>query len=145
MVGEYSTFIINVTVNNLPTVDLCDQSLTKGENLNIYLGNMKVQKVIINGLELSKSQYEIKDMILTISSTLLNEGENTLTINEDEIVVTVKPVSSSTSEIRPDVKPNDNPEKPVSGCKGSIGISIVSMMVLLGLVVLKKKNKEREC
>ena len=148
VVGEYSSFIISVSVKALPSVQLENQEITAGENLNIYIGNTDVGKVILNGVELSKSQYEIHNMVLTIAPSLLNEGENTLKINEDEVTVTVSPIDSSTIVIKPEVNPEEKPEEkpePTRGCAGSIGVSILGMMVLsVGIIALKKKNKEEE-
>lgn len=95
VVGQYSSFIINVDVKKLPTVTFSDQYISENEKLNIFVGNTEITSISINGTVVDAANYQIKNMILTLDGTLFNEGENVLTINDTDVVVHVSSMEVS--------------------------------------------------
>lgn len=86
VVGEYSSFTVYVNVDELPKVEFKTHYISTNERLNLFIGNIDVDSVSINGTKLNSNDYTIKNMILTIESSFFKEGDNTLTINDEEIV-----------------------------------------------------------
>ena len=131
VIGEFSTFIITVSVNSLPKVSYEDRNITVNETLNVFIGSTNVTKVSVNGKELSKDEYKINNMILTIDSTKLNVGNNTISINDEEFTVTVEEI------LQQEIVSTE-------GCNGTISISSLVLMLCLsvGLLLMKKKRDE---
>ena len=160
VVGQYSSFIITIDVKSLPKVELNDIEIKEKENLNIYLGNIQVEKVELNGVELKTTDYIIKNLVLTIPSDLLIVGSNTLKINEEEIIITVIPTKTTDFEVEvekptipdedipteeptipgDDVPPTE-PTNPEKGCRGNIGLSIFGIVMLgISMIFFRKKK-----
>ena len=127
--GTASRILITVNVNTLTSVEFEDVSLVEKENLNVYIGNTTMSKV---GVELTTEQYELKNYVLKINADLLKIGENKLLINEDEITVTVTTLGTDVIVAKPD---NDN------GCGGSVMVSFIGMVTLLGFALFIKKKR----
>ena len=142
VVGESSRFIINVDVKSLPSVTFEDVNLIVGENLNIYVGNVNIASVKLNGKELTAEEYKVENHILTIDKSLLNEGENTLIINENTITVNVRKLANIEVEVTPET-PGDSgvPQEPSDGCGGSIASTLVMVLTLTVALVLLRKKK----
>ena len=148
--GTASRILVTVNVKSLPTTKFEDVELIKTENLNIYIGNLSVNNIYLNGVELTSEQYTIKNYVLTINSSLLNLGENIIKINDNEVKVNVREVGTTDFENEtvnptPDSKPQPTPtpEPGEKGCNGSLKSSIISMITLLGIIMfifLKKKK-----
>ena len=66
---------------------LKDMIIQKGCNAVIYLGNIKVASVTVNGTQLSREQYEVSNLMLTIDSDLLTEDNNEIVINGNKTVI----------------------------------------------------------
>ena len=129
--GTASRILITVNVNTLSSVKFEDVSLVVNESLNVYVGNTDVTKVVLNNVELTVEQYELRNHVLTIDSKLLILGENTLRINEEEITVTVSPLGTS------DFTETSNG----NGCGGSVIASLVGSIALLGFSLFLKKKR----
>ncbi len=84
--GAYE-FVVNVTATTKTT--LKDITIEKGCNAVIYLGNVEVTSVSLNGTQLTEEQYTVKNYTLTIDASLLTEGENQVVISGISITVTV--------------------------------------------------------
>ena len=78
-------FIVNVTAVTETT--LKDITIQKGCNAVIYLGNVKVASVTLNGNQLTDEQYKIENLMLTINADLLLEDSNEVVINGDKVVI----------------------------------------------------------
>ncbi len=78
-------FTVNVTATTETT--LKDMIIQKGCNAVIYLGNIKVASVTVNGTQLSREQYEVSNLMLTIDSDLLTEDNNEIVINGNKTVI----------------------------------------------------------
>ena len=133
VVGEFSTFKIKVNVNSLPETKYETQYVSVGEKLNLYIANNSYSEIKVNGRVLTKEEYSIKNMILTIDSSLFTEGSNTLELDGDVVEVnlyTIPQTSFGGSE--------------EEGCGGSVVASIFGMLTLFGaaLVVRKKRGME---
>ena len=77
-------FTVNVTAVTKTT--LRDLTVEEGCNAVIYLGNIEVETVKLNGTELRKDQYKIENLMLTIKTELLTEEANEIVINGEETV-----------------------------------------------------------
>ena len=78
-------FTVNVTATTETT--LKDMIIQKGCNAVIYLGNIKVASVTVNGTQLSQEQYDVSNLMLTIDSSLLTEDNNEIVINGNKTVI----------------------------------------------------------
>ena len=85
-VGGSSAYEFTVDVTAVTKTELKDITVEKGCNAVIYLGNVEVDSVTLNGTELTAEQYEVRNYMLTVYAQLLTEGENTVVINGDETV-----------------------------------------------------------
>ena len=82
-------FTLQVTAVN-DTV-LKDITIQEGCNAVIYLGNVELSSVTLNGKALDDDQYKVENLMLTIYADLLTEEENKLVINGNKTVtVTVQ-------------------------------------------------------
>ena len=93
-VGGSSSYEFTVTVTAVTTTTLKDMSIEKGCNAVIYLGNIKLETVTVNGTQLTTEQFKVENLMLTIDESLLTEESNTVVINGDK-TVTVTVVSNS--------------------------------------------------
>lgn len=82
-------FTLQVTAVN-ETV-LKDITIQEGCNAVIYLGNVELSSVTLNGKALDDDQYKVENLMLTIYADLLTEEENKVVINGNKAVtVTVQ-------------------------------------------------------
>ena len=84
--GGSSAYEFTVEVTAVSETLLQDLTIQKGCNAVIYLGNIEVESVSINGSMLSEAEYSIKNFMLTINSDLLAEDINEIVINGDHTV-----------------------------------------------------------
>ena len=90
-VGGSSAYEFTVEVTAVTQTTLKDIVVQKGCNAVIYLGNIEVNSVMLNGKQLASDQYEVKNLMLTIPAELLNHKNNVIVINgEHSITVTVE-------------------------------------------------------
>lgn len=87
IVGEKTTFEINVNVKNLPQVSFTDLEIDDKCNLNLFIGNLEINHISINGSEIDS--YSINNNYLTISYEYLTKIENEVKINDQKFIVTV--------------------------------------------------------
>ena len=86
-----SAYEFTVEVTAVTKTTLKDLTVEQGCNAVIYLGNVEVQTVTVNGTQLTEEQYEIENLMLTIKADLLTKGDNAIVINSDQTVtVTVE-------------------------------------------------------
>ena len=64
-VSGSSAYEFTVNVIAVTQTVLKDITVQKGCNAVIYLGNVEVETVKLNGVQLTKEQYEIKNLMLT--------------------------------------------------------------------------------
>jgi hypothetical protein len=86
-VGGASAYEFTVNVTAVTQTTLKDIAIQKGCNAVIYLGNVKIDSVKLNGKELTEEQYNVKNLMLTISADLLTANSNEIVINGDQTVV----------------------------------------------------------
>jgi len=149
--GTASRMTITVDVKNLPGVVFSDVELVENENLNVYIGNLDIKTITLNGNVLTLDQFSINNQTITIDKSLLKLGENVLKINNEEIKITVRKlgttdfVSTPSTPNNPTVTPTPNPIQ-----KGNqfnplfVIIPIVSVLVVAGVilaVIYFKKKK----
>ena len=80
-VSGSSAYEFTVNVTAVTQTVLKDITVQKGCNAVIYLGNVEVETVKLNGVELTKEQYEIKNFMLTVYTDLLTQDVNEIVIN----------------------------------------------------------------
>ena len=85
-----STYEFTVNVSAVTETELKDMTVEEGCNAVIYLGNVVVNTVTVNGIELSAEQYEIHNYTLTINCELLTQDVNEVLINGDKRVTVTK-------------------------------------------------------
>lgn len=85
-VGGSSSYEFTVNVTEVAQTVLKDITIQKGCNAVIYLGNVKVESVTLNGQQLSEDQYKVKNLMLTIDADLLTEDNNEIVINGDQTI-----------------------------------------------------------
>ena len=84
--GGSSAYEFTVEVTAVTDTILKDVTVQKGCNAVIYLGNVKVDSVSVNGVQLAAEQYTVKNLMLTISAELLTAESNTVLINGNKTV-----------------------------------------------------------
>ncbi len=91
-VGGASAYEFTVTVTATTQTTLQNVTVEQGCNAVIYLGNVKIDTVILNGQQLAEGQYKVENLTLTIYADALTENDNEVMINGDKkITVTVQP------------------------------------------------------
>ncbi len=89
-VGGASAYEFTVTVTAVTETTLKDITIQRGCNAVVYLGNVEVASVTLNGTQLTAEQYGIDNLMMTIDADLLTLDSNVIVINGDkEITVTL--------------------------------------------------------
>ena len=83
-VSGASAYEFTVKVTAVSETVLEDMTVEMGCNAVIYLGNIKVDSVSVNGTSLT--DYEVRNYMLTISAELLKEGSNVIVINDSKTI-----------------------------------------------------------
>ena len=85
-VGGASAYEFTVNVTAVTQTVLKNMTIQKGCNAVIYLGNVKVDTVAVNGRQLTEEQYKVENLMLTIGAELLTESDNEIVINGDQTI-----------------------------------------------------------
>ena len=89
--GSASSYEFTVTVTAVSQTVLQNITIERGCNAVIYLGNIDVNTVTLNGAQLSKGQYRVENFMLIIYADSLTQGTNKLVINGDKnVTITVE-------------------------------------------------------
>ena len=86
-IGGTSAYEFTVNVTAVTQTTLKDMAIQKGCNAVIYLGNIQVDSVTVNGVQLTETQYTVKNLMLTIDAELLTQNSNEIVINGDHSLV----------------------------------------------------------
>jgi hypothetical protein len=86
-IGGTSTYEFTVNVTAVTQTTLKDMAVQKGCNAVIYLGNIQVDSVTVNGVQLTETQYTVKNLMLTIDAELLTQNSNEIVINGDHSII----------------------------------------------------------
>ncbi len=81
-----SAYEFTVKVTAVTQTTLKDMELERGCNAVIYLGNIVLNSVTVNGTQLTEGQYKVENLMLTIDKDLLTEENNVIVINGDKTV-----------------------------------------------------------
>ena len=84
--GGASAYEFTVTVTSVTETTLKDMTIQKGCNAVIYLGNIEVESVSVNGTALTEEQYSIDNLMLTIKADLLSKDSNEIVINGNKTI-----------------------------------------------------------
>ena len=85
-VGGSSAYEFTVNVTAVTQTVLKDMVIQKGCNAVIYLGNVEVNSVSVNGKQLAGGDYTVENLMLTIDAALLTESKNEIVINGKQTV-----------------------------------------------------------
>ena len=89
-VGGASAYEFTVNVTAVTETALKNITIQRGCNAVIYLGNVQVASVSLNGAQLTAEQYGIDNLMLTVDADLLTLDTNEIVINGDKkITVTL--------------------------------------------------------
>ena len=89
-VGKKTSYTFTVDVKYVGKTSIEDVRVESGLDATVYVGNVTVNSVTLNGRTLDKNQYTFKNKVLTISKEALSAGENNLIINGTEnVTITV--------------------------------------------------------
>ena len=61
-------------------------TVEKGCNAVIYLGNVELNSVTVNGKQLTDGQFKVENLMLTIFADYLSDGNNSVVVNGDKTV-----------------------------------------------------------
>ena len=131
--GAYE-FSVDVTA--IPKTVLQDTTVQKGTNAVIYLGNVAVSSVSVNGVELTEADYDIQNKVLTIYASALTAEYNEVELGDQTVVITVEEIGTVTY----------GQEEPESNVGLIIGLSVGGAVLVAGAiltVVLVKKKKAK--
>ena len=88
--GSKTSYTFTVDVLSQAETVIRDVRVSSGLNATVYVGNVKVTGVQVNGRTLEQNQYTYKNKVLYIHKDVLTLGENRVVINGDKnVVVTV--------------------------------------------------------
>ena len=85
-VGGASAYEFTVNVTDVTTTTLKDVTVEKGCNAVIYLGNVELNSVTVNGKQLTDGQFKVENLMLTIFADYLSDGDNSVVVNGDKTV-----------------------------------------------------------
>ena len=133
--GAYE-FTVEVTA--IPKTTLQDTTIQQNTNASIYLGNVKVTTITVNGVAVSDSDYQIKNNVLTLNAKLFTEEFNTVVINDQTITVTVTKLGV--------VEINTQNDNGGSNVGLIIGLSVAGAVVVAGgivttILLIRRKKK----
>lgn len=139
--GNKISFTIVVEIDSLPQVQFKDVNITKGNNLVVFVGNLNVQGVKVNGVDLEQDKFSVENNLLTVNANVFAAGESVISLSDgSQFSVTVNEV---TQEII------SNNDKNANGCTGTIvGDSVaIGMMALCGVafvvILILKRRKQK--
>jgi len=137
-VGGSSSYEFTINVTNVRETVLQDAIIQEGTNALIYLGNVKVTSVHVNGEQLDADDYKIENNTLTLYANLFTEEYNQVVLNGTKFVmVTVTKVGSAV------ITGN---ELPKSNTGLIIGLSVGGGVLLAGgavvaILLIRRKKK----
>ena len=88
-VGATSAYEFTVEVTAVTETVLKDMNVERGCNAVIYLGNVEVESVSVNGTQLSGEQINIDNLMLTIDKDLLTKDINEIVINGNKTITVI--------------------------------------------------------
>jgi len=84
--GRASAYEFTVNVTAVTETTLKDIVIERGCNAVIYLGNIEVSSVTLNGTKLTEEQYTVENLMLTIDAQLLTKDVNEIVIADGKTV-----------------------------------------------------------
>ena len=84
--GGSSAYEFTVEVTAVTETVIKDITIERGCNAVIYLGNVKVESITLNGTALTAEQYQVENLMLTIKADLLSAENNVIVINGNKTV-----------------------------------------------------------
>ena len=82
-IGGASAYEFTVEVTAVTQTTLQDIVIQQGCNAVIYLGNVEIETVAVNGTQLNEGQYRVENLMLIIDAALLTQSNNEILINGD--------------------------------------------------------------
>ncbi|MBE7061239.1 MAG: hypothetical protein E7382_01720 [Clostridiales bacterium] len=133
--GSYE-FTVEVTA--IPQTVLQDTTVQENTNVVIYLGNVELTSLTVNGEQVSKDDYQIKNNVLTLSAKLFTQEYNTVVINDQTLTVTVVEIGST--EIGAQDSGNSNSSLIIWLCVG--GVVLIGGVATFLFIRSKKQRRK---
>ena len=96
--GYATSFTIKVTTGTIArSLEIEDLIINEGSALNVFVGQITITSVTVNGSELYKSSYEVKDYVLHIDGSVFALGNNTVKVNDTTFNLKVNAIQEANS------------------------------------------------
>lgn len=139
IVGSAYTFVIKVEINVTHQFIIEDVTVEAGNDVIVYVGKNEVNKVSVNGEELSADSYSVKDHSLCIPADCFKEGDNEVVVNDS---VTFNVTVNNTDEVIIDkTTVIDYTPILIISVSGGVGVLLIAGAVVLTIVLVKRKKK----
>ena len=131
--GNKISFSVVVEVDSLPQAQFDDVTITKGNNLVVFVGDLNVQGVKVNGKDVAQDKFSVANYILTVDESVFEVGNSVVELsNGSQFSVTVKGVPQET--VGGGEKGN--------GCGGTIGSCAALCGMAFVAIFMTKKRKD---
>ena len=157
IVGSSYAFTINVDVDHAREIFIDDITIENTVDASVYIGNLEVSSLKINGEVVDASKYHVKDYTLHINKECLKEGENQVVIN-DSVSFTIKVVNKADVIIDEETEEKETKKNNslflilfgsgisvlgivVISVGGLLTLAVIAGVVVLIVVLVKKKKK----
>lgn len=137
--GSLSSFVINVNVTTIDeTITFNDIEVQLGVDVNVYVGNLEIYKVTVNGVEV---KYTVNDHVLTICNcNFAKEGDYEVSINDEHtFLVTV----NAPSYYNPP-KENNNNGLVIGLVSGGASLLVIAGVIVTIFLIKKKRGSKHD-
>ncbi|MCF0107967.1 MAG: DUF1533 domain-containing protein, partial [Bacilli bacterium] len=139
--GSIANFEFSVNTGEIEREgDVIEATITEGQNFNIYVGNIAINKVTLDGNVLTTDDYFVSGTVLVIKASVLKAGTHQIIINDKYVInLNTKPVST---DVVTDVVDKQLPVYvPILITLGSIALATgLAFGVYFVVVALRKKK-----
>lgn len=133
--GSSSAYEFTVEVTANAETVLNDATVQQGTNAMIYLGNVVVTSISVNGTDLTANDYKIENNVLTLYPSVLTEEYNAVVINGTKsLTVTVTEIDKT--PITPDEKPLN-----IGIIVGPIAGGVALVVAVILIIIIRRKKK----
>lgn len=144
IIGALSTFTIKVDVKTIPNSrETTNVTVDQGYDVRIYVGDLDVNSVAVNGTALTNEEYHIDGDYLVINKDKFNVGANDVVINNTTVVVVT--VNAIGTPVTPAVDAQTtNNLGLILGLSIGGGVLLLSGAALAIILILKKKKANKQ-
>ena len=130
--GNKISFAFVVEIDSLPQVQFKDVTITKGNNLVVFVGDLNVQSVKVNGVELAQDKFKVEDNLLKVNADVFETGTSVVLLsNGSQFSVTVEVVGED--------------EKGCAGSiEGSVGYLAILCVAFFAVQTIKRRKTKTD-